>query len=49
PGDEYGIAWDDPALDISWPDGPFRLSDKDKNNPTLSAAADVLPEFRADA
>jgi len=46
PGDEHGIAWDDPELGINWPDGPFKLSDKDKANPTLSAAAEVLPQFK---
>ncbi len=46
PGDEHGIAWDDPELGINWPGGPFKLSDKDKANPTLSAAAEVLPQFK---
>jgi len=47
PGDEYGIAWDDPELGIKWPDGPYNLSDKDKANPVLSAAVEVLPQFKA--
>ncbi|GMQ87650.1 MAG: glucose-1-phosphate thymidylyltransferase RfbA [Gammaproteobacteria bacterium] len=42
-----GTAWDDSELGINWPDGPFKLSDKDKANPVLSAAAEVLPQFRA--
>ena len=44
--DEYGIAWDDPALDIPWPqDGEFQLSAKDRQWPCLADAGDVLPVF----
>ncbi|HHJ16692.1 MAG TPA: dTDP-4-dehydrorhamnose 3,5-epimerase [Gammaproteobacteria bacterium] len=46
PDDEYGIAWDDPALGIEWPGGPFSLSEKDRNNPTLADAGDFLPQYR---
>jgi dTDP-4-dehydrorhamnose 3,5-epimerase len=37
PSLERGIAWNDPALGISWPkpDTPFIISEKDKNNPLL--------------
>jgi dTDP-4-dehydrorhamnose 3,5-epimerase len=35
PGDEYGIRWDDPALEIDWPSGEFILNDKDKGFPLL--------------
>jgi dTDP-4-dehydrorhamnose 3,5-epimerase len=35
PGDEYGIAWDDPALAIEWPQLDVLLSDKDRVNPVL--------------
>lgn len=37
PGDEGGLAWDDPDIGIDWPDmgGSFLLSDKDRNNPYL--------------
>jgi dTDP-4-dehydrorhamnose 3,5-epimerase len=35
PGDEYGILWSDPTIDVVWPiENPF-LSEKDKKNPRL--------------
>ena len=37
PGDEGGIAWDDPDIGIRWPDaGEIVLSEKDKHHPTLA-------------
>lgn len=37
PEDEGGILWNDPDVDIEWPDvGEVILSDKDKKNPTLA-------------
>jgi len=36
PGDECGIAWDDPALAIDWPALEMLLSDKDRRHPRLS-------------
>jgi len=46
PDDEYGIAWNDPALDIPWPQGAeFELSLKDKRWPRLADADAVLPVF----
>lgn len=37
PEDEGGIIWNDPDINISWPDvGEIILSEKDKKNPTLS-------------
>lgn len=45
---ERGIAWNDPDIDIAWPDAgvAYQLSAKDQRNPRLadSAAAD-LPVF----
>ncbi len=41
PGDEYGINWNDPELEISWPVSEPVLSEKDSNNSNLR---DVPPE-----
>jgi len=38
PGDEYGIAWNDPALAITWPVMDYLLSDKDRGYPVLAEA-----------
>ncbi|MGD8630727.1 MAG: dTDP-4-dehydrorhamnose 3,5-epimerase [Gammaproteobacteria bacterium] len=46
PGDEYGIAWNDPALAIGWPEMDYLLSDKDRNYPLL-AEARHLPTYGA--
>jgi dTDP-4-dehydrorhamnose 3,5-epimerase len=46
PGDEYGIAWDDPAIGIEWPAMEYALSDKDRCNPRLNEAEDHLPHYR---
>ncbi len=45
PGDDYGLAWDDPALNIEWPTTHPLLSEKDSRNLSLQelAAQDVLP------
>ena len=48
PGDEYGIAWDDPAIGIEWPGGPFTLSDKDRANKPLADMAAHLPRYGED-
>jgi dTDP-4-dehydrorhamnose 3,5-epimerase len=45
PGDEVGIAWDDPALGIPWQIENPILSDRDRHHPTLSAALDRLPSY----
>ncbi len=40
---EFGLAWDDPALGIAWPDfAGSNLSAKDKVNPTLAALPDYF-------
>jgi dTDP-4-dehydrorhamnose 3,5-epimerase len=45
PSDEVGIAWDDPALGISWRvDAPI-LSDRDRRHPRLAAVTDRLPVY----
>lgn len=44
PGDEYGIAWNDPAMAIAWPALDYTLSDKDAALPPL-AEAGSLPEY----
>lgn len=37
PEDEGGILWNDPDINIEWPEvGEIILSEKDKNNPTLA-------------
>lgn len=43
--DEFGVAWDDPALGLDWGvDRPI-LSERDRNNPRLDAIPDaVRPE-----
>lgn len=39
PGDEFGIRWDDPDIDIDWPfDGQPLLSGKDEIAPFLAGA-----------
>jgi dTDP-4-dehydrorhamnose 3,5-epimerase len=35
PGDERGIAWNDPQLDINWPISDPLLSSKDRGYPNL--------------
>ena len=47
PGDEYGIAWDDPDVGIDWPAMEYLLSDKDRDNPRL-ADSPSLPGYQAD-
>ena len=46
PGDEYGIAWDDPDIGIDWPQLDYSLSDKDQRYPLLRDA-DKLPLYKA--
>jgi dTDP-4-dehydrorhamnose 3,5-epimerase len=43
--DQHGVAWNDPALNIDWPGGPFSLSDQDQAWPLLADAGDALPVF----
>lgn len=46
PGDEYGIALDDPDIAIEWPQLDYLLSDKDRGNPKLNES-DKLPDYGA--
>jgi len=48
PADEFGIAWNDPALAIAWPVTDPLLSDRDRRNPTLAEIADKLPAYVTD-
>ena len=48
PGDEYGIAWDDPDIGIEWPTLDYVLSDKDRRYPRLKDRRDRLPLYPAD-
>ncbi len=46
PGDEYGIRWNDPQINIQWPAGVPVLSEKDSRNPVLKdILQDHLPVF----
>lgn len=46
PGDEHGIAWDDPEIGIEWGVSDPLLSPKDSRNPKLSEAEpDNLPLY----
>ncbi len=42
--DEWGIAWNDPALGVDWPATDPILSDRDRSNPSLAEALrDPIP------
>ncbi len=44
--DEHGVAWDDPALGIGWPDPSPILSERDRSNPPLAEVLRDPPVFR---
>jgi dTDP-4-dehydrorhamnose 3,5-epimerase len=45
PAAEVGIRWDDPALALHVPGGPFQLSDKDEAAPSVDAVMNRLPRY----
>ena len=45
PAAERGIAWDDPDLQIAWPDRQPTLSDRDRAQPRLAEIRDELPAW----
>ena len=48
PQSEQGILWNDPQIGIQWPITEVQLSDKDNNNPLLSAQPEErLPEYKS--
>ena len=47
PGGELGVAWNDPALAISWPVRDPILSARDRDHPTLAELGDKLPEWHS--
>jgi len=44
---ELAVAWDDPALGISWPIRNPVLSERDRSAPRLEALGERLPRFEA--
>ncbi len=42
PDDEFTIAWNDPAIGISWPVSEPLLSERDRNAPLLATVSDRL-------
>lgn len=43
PSSEIGIAWNDPAIAIAWPDQDPVMSERDRGLPRLSEVVDRLP------
>ncbi|MBI3402775.1 MAG: dTDP-4-dehydrorhamnose 3,5-epimerase [Acidobacteria bacterium] len=46
PASEIGVAWNDPAIGITWPVREPLLSARDSRHPALSELSSVLPAFR---
>ena len=44
--DEFGVAWDDPALAVAWPCTDPVLSERDRANPTLARLGEDRPGLR---
>ena len=45
PGDELGLAWNDPAIGVAWPVADPILSDKDRHGQPLAQLLDRLPKY----
>jgi len=45
PGDEHGLAWNDPDIGIDWPGTDFVISGKDARNVLLRQLHDRLPVY----
>ena len=45
PGDELGVAWNDPEIGIDWPVEQPLLSENDAANPALAALRGQLPRY----
>lgn len=45
PEGELGVAWNDPAIGVSWPSDTPTLSGRDQDAPLLSEVMDRLPRF----
>lgn len=43
--DQCGVRWNDPALDIPWPDSDPIVSDADRVQPFLADASATLPRY----
>lgn len=42
PDHDGGVRYDDPAIGIAWPEGPYIVSEKDKAQPLLEAVGSVF-------
>jgi dTDP-4-dehydrorhamnose 3,5-epimerase len=45
--DEFGLAWDDPELGLTWPTADPVLSERDQSNPALAEVLGDPPAYRA--
>jgi dTDP-4-dehydrorhamnose 3,5-epimerase len=43
--DEFGLAWDDPELGLSWPSNEPILSERDRSNPSLAEVLRDPPRY----